>query len=90
MQIKAGMILTLCVATLGGWLAVPARATEAPPPEPVPAEEAQAQEAAPSGAEEDESAGDSVGGQMGEVSLDRFIPTEEISADGAVSFPVDI
>lgn len=33
---------------------------------------------------------DSVGGQMGEVSLEKFIPTEEISADGAVSFPVDI
>lgn len=31
-----------------------------------------------------------VGGQMGEVSLEKFIPTEEISADGAVSFPVDI
>lgn len=33
---------------------------------------------------------DSVGGLMGEVTLEKFIPTEEISADGAVSFPVDI
>lgn len=38
----------------------------------------------------DSETADSVGGQMGEVSLDKFIPTEEISADGAVSFPVDI
>lgn len=33
---------------------------------------------------------DSVGGLMGEVTLEKFVPTEEISADGAVSFPVDI
>lgn len=35
-------------------------------------------------------AGDSVAGQMGEVTLEKFVPSEEISADGAVSFPVDI
>lgn len=33
---------------------------------------------------------DAVVGQMGEVSLEEFVPSEEIGADGAVSFPVDI
>ncbi len=64
----------------------------------VAAEDAPADdEALPAAAEPGSDAGeetsvpaDSVGGQMGDVSLDRFVPSEEISADGAVSFPVDI
>ena len=35
-------------------------------------------------------AADTVADQMGEVSLEEFVPSEEIGADGAVSFPVDI
>lgn len=40
--------------------------------------------------EEDAAPADAVVGQMGEVSLEEFVPSEEIGADGAVSFPVDI
>lgn len=90
MQIRAGVVLALFTAMLGGWFALPAQAAEAPPEEQAPAEEAEQQEAPTVTENAEGAAGDSVGGQMGEVSLDRFIPTEEISADGAVSFPVDI
>ncbi len=90
MQIRARKMLILFTAALAGWLALPGQAAEAPPAGQESAEEEQQQEAAPVSEDEEGTAGDSVGGQMGEVSLDRFIPTEEISADGAVSFPVDI
>lgn len=59
--------------------------------EDTPAEKTEAP--APGEPTEDEDAPppvETVGGQMGEVSLEKFIPSEEITADGAVSFPVDI
>ncbi|MBT8422786.1 MAG: hypothetical protein KJP03_06690 [Gammaproteobacteria bacterium] len=79
---KWSLVATLLFA---GW-AITAGAAD----DPAPVNEEQAPAETDGDNEEIEAASDSVGGQMGEVSLDRFIPTEEISADGAVSFPVDI
>lgn len=71
--------LVLCIWAQG---AVAADETPADVPEA-------AVEVAADGNEEAAPAG-TVAGQMGEVSLEEFVPSEEISADGAVSFPVDI
>lgn len=90
MQIKKLPGWALVAAVFLAATELPAMAGEDSPPAAVPEAEEQPLVASDGEADEVEAADDSVGGQMGEVSLDRFVPTEEISADGAVSFPVDI
>ena len=88
MQTNSILLTLVTTAVLGAApLAMVNSADETATPPPAEA----AQETGPERPAEDKAqTEDSVGGQMGEVSLEKFIPTEEISADGAVSFPVDI
>lgn len=92
MRIKTSLLAWLWIAGFGGWLASPGLAAEAPADDETPVAESDqgAAEERPATEPDEADTGGSVGGQMGEVSLDRFVPSEEISADGAVSFPVDI
>ena len=95
MRTKSETVTSWLRAAIGGLfltLAMAVAVTPAHSGEDAPGDEEELVEARDESADETEpSPSDgTVGGQMGEGSLEKFIPTEEISADGAVSFPVDI
>ncbi len=98
MQTRSLIRWLVLAAGLSGLYLATARAAEEPPAAGQEAGESQPVEEVPPGdAGEDDNAGEedapsagTVAGQMGEVSLEEFVPSEEIGADGAVSFPVDI
>lgn len=90
MQIEKFSGLLIAMLLIGALLPLPARAADEPPVVAVPADDTADTTESDEATDEPPQAADSVGGQMGDVSLDRFVPSEEISADGAVSFPVDI
>lgn len=98
MQTRSLIRWLVLAAGLSGLYLATARAAEEPPAAEQEASESQpAEEVSPTDAREDADAGEedapstgTVAGQMGEVSLEEFVPSEEIGADGAVTFPVDI
>ena len=76
---------TAAVGSIGAMLLVSALAFAQEPEPTVQAPEAVAEEAQPSGSDNEN--GERANGDPGK---EVFIPTEEISEDFAVSFPVDI